>query len=1660
MDIEKLEIKIQSNSSRAASALTKLENSIKSLRTTMSKLPKDGMGLGKISTELKKIKEDIPALVALSGTIKMINKTLKEVGNTQGFTEVSKQIRTAAQDTVAMSEDMVSAKSKIELLPSTLDRMARESREAASAAIEHVDAIRETGEAAATVDTQFSDRIIDNIVPAIEKTQELKTSLSGIKPILSGVGSAFMSSFGVAKGILQRVLSTLWQVARVMGRVAAGFARATISTGRLALGFRNVNEQAGFMNSTIGKALKSIVLYRFMRGILTQILRAFRDGTRNIAQFSERANAAMSSLITNTMYLRNSLAAMAAPAIEALVPLFNTVTDAIVRATNAIGMFIAAITGQGFFVRARRSSQDYLDTITGGAAAAAREVDNLTGGIDELNVLQDNANNAGGGDSGPNIGDMFETVEIPESIRDFATALRDAFMNQDFDWFYDLGYMLGRRFTDALQMIPWDFIQEWANATVRMVAYFLNGAVDGADWSVIGYTIGQAINTVFGMMHTWYTNFDFHNFGTAIAEAINYAIETTDFDLIGSTLAEKLNATIRFLAGIVENLEWASVGDAIAEAINAFFRDLDFERLTSGINAFALGLVDAVTTLVGGVDWSGIGEKIAETLNDIRWNDIISSAGTMAADILNAIVDTIATFAATFNFSEIGTSIAAGINSLLNRFDFAALAQGASSLARGLLNTIISFLRDMDWRQLGESIRLLVSNIDLGGFIADLAMIIVAAIDGAFDIVDGFLNGNTMRLANSIATMFAGFKVGGPIGAAVAGAVTFIGTYLVDGLVNQLSRFVVYAQTGVFQTFRELEAETQALAEHQEYLLKRLDRITAQVHASAGSWGAVAFQVADAWGVSTLEVVRYAEQISQDTRNMLDPFIDRADDARVALLNLFLEGRPVVESDTLQITGYIREMASTAVDQLRRMKDAALENLAFVFGEEAVDFERRMSEATRFYDDRIAEIDREMRRRSDAVRELQLNADEEKRIHGEVTAETAALLEQAKTSEREYSDSVAAERQRINEAREEELQRVRELFPNISQEYLELRDNVKTSLQDQFNAVTQDTQAMRDTIAENMRAGQSLSLESLNEMTSNLEAFTQNGISLLVRDGVERESILHSRNDSLLAIDTLAGQRTEELLKENIRAQHQILSDDYVSRATHLRDHWSEIEGMTEQQASEMLAGMYSQFREEKSLLEEKYADFLQRSREFQDENLSLTFEGAEATGAAMSEGYLASITAAKDAMREAWSDNLLAALEAGDVAIERTNPSEATKRQGISMNEGIIVGIQETTSEVTSAVDSMMEAVISSIESASSRVQSAFSNIFSSSVMSETTRFSSEFVTAITRTMTNARQAIQNAQNPITSLFRTLFTNIRSETTRFSNDMQRTITDMMTAIQRTIQNASNPILTLFRTLYQNIMQETNRFSTDIVRSFNETMTAIERTVQNASNPILNQFRTLFQSIISETNTFVTNFTNAISNLFNGVMQQVNTFSTNFANGISSALTSAANVVSNSSGINNAFRGMFNTVLGTTETFANNLVSGIRAAVVQSANILMSLPNAATITVPAASTVNIPRLATGHPFIPYDDFPAFLHKGERVLTAAENAEYSDGGDSSEAQMATNALLKQAVKLLSTIADKDLSVVLGDRDIHVAAQRGARQQGFPIYPDGDNFALNH
>lgn len=78
----------------------------------------------------------------------------------------------------------------------------------------------------------------------------------------------------------------------------------------------------------------------------------------------------------------------------------------------------------------------------------------------------------------------------------------------------------------------------------------------------------------------------------------------------------------------------------------------------------------------------------------------------------------------------------------------------------------------------------------------------------------------------------------------------------------------------------------------------------------------------------------------------------------------------------------------------------------------------------------------------------------------------------------------------------------------------------------------------------------------------------------------------------------------------------------------------------------------------------------------------------------------------------------------------------------------------------------------------------------------------------------------------------------------------------------------------------------------------------------------------------------------------------------------------------------------------------------------------------------------IPKLKVGMDYVPSDDFPALLHKGERVLTAEENKEYRNGGQSGQI----------VIQNMSVRNDTDINKIA--QELFRLQQRQLRAKGAP------------
>lgn len=182
-------------------------------------------------------------------------------------------------------------------------------------------------------------------------------------------------------------------------------------------------------NKLLG-SIKRIALYRAIRAAIRMITNGFKEGTENLYAWSnafdstrEFANS-MDRIATAALYVKNSLGAMVAPIINALAPALDYLANKFVGVLNIINEFIAAITGASTFTVARKIATSFKET-EDAAGGAAKAVKSFTIGIDELNIIEDNAGGGSGvGGLNKDVEDWFEKQEVSNKMKQFVDDLK------------------------------------------------------------------------------------------------------------------------------------------------------------------------------------------------------------------------------------------------------------------------------------------------------------------------------------------------------------------------------------------------------------------------------------------------------------------------------------------------------------------------------------------------------------------------------------------------------------------------------------------------------------------------------------------------------------------------------------------------------------------------------------------------------------------------------------------------------------------------------------------------------------------------------------------------------------------------------------------------------------------------------------------------------------------------------------------------------------------------------------------------------------------------------------------------------------------------------------------------------------------------------------
>lgn len=518
-----------------------------------------------------------------------------------------------------------------------------------------------TGNYAKTA-SEESEKALNALNKEISKTDAKERSLVNTN---SRLGSSFKNVSQSADSVKTKTDGISSIFSRMCG-VVSGLGKRLCG---LAQNFTSTTNSANNASFSIGRMVGMSILYSTVFGMISKVNSGIMTGINNLAQYSSATNASISSMMSALTQLQNSLATAFAPILSVVAPILTAFMNMLSKAITYVGMFIAALTGQKSFTRAKAVQEDYaasLNKTSSGANKAAKatknnakatkkankEIQTYLSGLDEVRQYQKEKDNdtpssstpsaggggGGGGYTGPSIGDMFEKVPIESSIADIAKKIKDLIKKEDWE---GLGAYIASGINKGLQKI-YDAIN-WNNIGPK-ITYFVNAftrtfnsLVDHIDWDLMGRTVGAGINTIVNTLNLLIEGIDWKNLGAKIGVGINGMFNEVDWSNVGRLFANRINIPFQMLAGAVNTLKWDTIGKSIGQGLNGAIAQLDVNSIGTSLSGLALGILTTLDNALTTTDWSQLGTKLSALLTSIDWVGIFVNAISVAGKAITAL---------------------------------------------------------------------------------------------------------------------------------------------------------------------------------------------------------------------------------------------------------------------------------------------------------------------------------------------------------------------------------------------------------------------------------------------------------------------------------------------------------------------------------------------------------------------------------------------------------------------------------------------------------------------------------------------------------------------------------------------------------------------------------------------------------------------------------------------------------------------------------------------------------------------------------------------------------------------------------------------------------------------------------------------------------------
>ena len=448
------------------------------------------------------------------------------------------------------------------------------------------------------------------IASLYEQAQRLEAKLKdlGNTANIGGALGKVLDKWGVkiptVDGLLKKATTSMKKFGKEVGKS---------SSKMLLFPFAQVAKGAKKLTGAIGKLftkLKTVAMYRALRGFIKMVNEGFKEGTQNAYQWSKAMNdlpqgdlgryaSTLDSLASSALYLKNAFATIAIPILNRLEPAITSLIKRFVDAINVINQFFAVLTGAETWTKALYYPKEFaegLDQATGSAKDLKDAITIL--GIDEINPLNAVKEPSGGG------GGLDDALDYASMFEEVATTASERWA-EIFDPFKKAWETKGQGVIDSIhnalsgiktlaKSVGDSFYEVWTNGTGQEAIEHLLGIFTG-----ISDTIGN-------ITRQFSVGWEFNGNGTRIIQAV----------------ADTLNDILTM---------WEDIATSTAD----WAKEVDFRPFIDGVADLTEGIESLIEPITRAISWTW--ENVVLVLGKWTIERGLPKAVSALGEALNAV---------------------------------------------------------------------------------------------------------------------------------------------------------------------------------------------------------------------------------------------------------------------------------------------------------------------------------------------------------------------------------------------------------------------------------------------------------------------------------------------------------------------------------------------------------------------------------------------------------------------------------------------------------------------------------------------------------------------------------------------------------------------------------------------------------------------------------------------------------------------------------------------------------------------------------------------------------------------------------------------------------------------------------------------------------------